>query len=127
MTGRSWVGIGADGDARRLLALLGATAALAATAMAGPASEQADAASYKRCSDVVLRTGDGSVYTQTQGLWAKRASCRTARRVARSYMQGAEGNAGAAPRPLGYRCAGGADGVACKKGRKRITWGYYID
>ncbi len=100
---------------RRLAALLTATV------------EQADASPYKRCSDVIIRNGDGSVYTRTYGLWAHRVSCRTARTVSRRYLQGAEGNAGPAPRPLGFRCEGGSDGVACKKGRKRISWGFYAD
>lgn len=89
--------------------------------------EPANAASYKRCADVIIRTGDGGVYTRTRGLFHLRASCKTARSVARRYLSASEGNAGRAPRPLGFRCRGGSDGVACKKGRQRVTWGYYHD
>lgn len=91
------------------------------------AAETATAAGYKRCADVIIRNGDGGVYTRTRGLFHLRASCRTARTVARRYLSGIEGNAGLAPRPLGFRCSGGQDGVACKKGRQRVTWGYYQD
>ena len=90
------------------------------------AADTAAAQSHKRCKDVILYQ-NGSVYTRTHGLWAKRETCKQARRVARKYLTGAEGNAGPAPRPYGYRCQGGQDGVSCTKGRRHVTWGYYDD
>ena len=89
----------------------------------GPPNADA-AARYKRCRNVVITNPAGGVYTRTHGLFVSRGSCRLARRVARRYLI----NDGAGvKRPYGFRCAGGADGVACRKGRIRVTWGYYYD
>jgi hypothetical protein len=79
---------------------------------------------YQRCKDVVIRNEDGSVYTQTKGLFQKNAGCAPARRLAHRYLA----NDGVRPATLlGYTCTGGVDGVSCKRGNRRITWGYYID
>jgi hypothetical protein len=99
---------------------------LAAVAPGGQSS--ANAAKVKRCRDVIIRNPDGSVYTRTHGLFAIRTSCSKARRVARIYLHRAEGNGSGRPvRPLGFTCSGGSDGVACHKGRRRVSWGYYYD
>jgi hypothetical protein len=92
---------------------------------AGAVRAEADTASaYKRCRDIVLRNPDGSIYTQTHGLFEKHAACGLARRLARRYLS----DDGVRPaRILGFVCSGGSDGVACRKGRKRVTWGYYFD
>jgi hypothetical protein len=109
---------------RRLTAGLALLMVLIAWAPA--AASAAPNSGFKRCKNVVIRTGIGTVYTQTNGLFQRNTSCTEARKVARRYLSGSEGNE-ATPRPLGYRCSGGADGVSCKKGRKIVTWGYYQD
>lgn len=79
----------------------------------------ADAA--RRCKDVVLRLPDGSVYTRTAGLSARRTSCRAARKVARARL----GDDGAGPfRYYGYRCRSRGRGTTCTKGRRRVRWLY---
>lgn len=78
--------------------------------------------SLERCRNVVILTGDGSVYTRTHGLRARRATCRTARRVARIFLHGSEG--AEQVRPLGYDCRNSGEGVVCRKGRKRVTWSW---
>jgi hypothetical protein len=83
------------------------------------ASGPADGA-RTRCKDVLIRTGDGSVYTRTHRLLARNTTCRTARRVARTYLRENEGADQVAP--LGYHCAGSAQGVACHKGIRRVSW-----
>lgn len=108
-------------SALRLLAAL----TLSLLAILTGASTSAGAGDYKRCSDVFIYQ-NGQLYTRTNGLFQKHTTCRVARRVARKYLSGSEGSE-QAPHPYGYRCSGGEDGVACRKGRKRITWGYYYD
>ena len=97
----------------------------------GTAGCQADAMAAKArratvrrtCRDVVVRLADGTVYTRTQGLFATRTRCATARRVARAYLRGAEGTE-QAPRPLGFVCRSRAGGEICRNGRRRVSWRY---
>ena len=102
--------------------MLCAVATLLAVA---PSLALGGATSSGRCSDVVIRTGDGSVYTRTQGLVGSGGvSCATARRVARIYLTLSEG---ADPvRPLSYRCSVRSDGsgVSCRRGKKTVRWSY---
>jgi hypothetical protein len=84
----------------------------------------AASAAYKRCRDVILRNADGSLYTRTRGLFEKHTTCGVARRLARRYLAD-DGESGASL--FGFTCSGGGDGVACRKGRRRVTWGYYSD
>lgn len=94
-------------------------------ALATPHAGRASASSaYKRCHDVTLRNPNGSIYTRTSGLFAKHATCALARRLARVYLS----NDAEHDEPvLGFTCSGGGDGVACVKGRRHVTWGYYFD
>jgi hypothetical protein len=80
-------------------------------------------ASARRCRDVVVRNPDGSVYLRTNGLFAVRVGCRKARRVARRWISGAEGNT-QVPRPLGFECRSAGRGFVCSKGRQRVRWRY---
>lgn len=113
-----------SGSARLSVSLLASMAVLVVVSMGFSANLASASTGYKRCRDVVIRNGDGSIYTQTDGLFAKHASCGLARRLARRYLS----NDGVRPpRTLGFTCSGGSDGVACSKGRKRVTWGYYFD
>jgi hypothetical protein len=89
-------------------------------------SSVADGQELKRCRDVVIRTGDGTIYTRTRGLWARGVNCRVARGVAHTMLS-FEGSAEAPPTPRGFRCEGGSDGVSCKRGSDWVTWGYYYD
>jgi hypothetical protein len=98
-----------------LTAMLGCLA-LPVTASAGGGG------SLERCRNVVLRTGDGSVYTRTRELGARNVTCRTARRVARIFLHGSEGEGEV--RPLGYDCRSRAAGVVCRKSRKRVSWSW---
>jgi hypothetical protein len=79
---------------------------------------------YKRCQDVIIRNYDGSVYTRTRGLFAKRTSCRIARKVAHWFLVN---DGSVTPHPQGFTCIGGSDGVSCRKGGRRVSWGYYRD
>ena len=92
--------------------------------IAAGATVNAQGTSSMRCADVFIRLPDGTVYTRTRRLSQVRTTCNVARRVARGYLSGAEGNAGPAPRPLGYRCRSRGSGVACAKGTRRVTWSY---
>jgi len=83
-------------------------------------------AGYKRCGGVALPGGSLDKHTKTEEVFASGTDCRTARRVARIYLREREAR-GRTVRPLGFRCSGGADGVACRKGKRRVTWGYYFD
>jgi hypothetical protein len=74
----------------------------------------------KGCADVVIRTGDGSVYTRTESLRARGVSCRVARAVAH-VMLSFEGTEAAPPRPRGFECDMGSPAV-CRRGSDRITW-----
>ena len=103
------------------------TLCCAVAGVSAPAGAAPGRAEPQRCRDVVLYNAPGVVFTQTRGLWAIRTSCRIARVVSRRYLSRSEGNAGPRVRPLGFRCSGGADGVACRKGKRTVTWGYYID
>lgn len=103
---------------------LAATVATAILLIASPGNAFAGA-EYKRCKDVKIYV-NGNIYARTYGLFQKRTTCRQARRVARKVLHGSEGSE-AAPHPFGYSCRSGEDGVACRKGRKRVTWGYYYD
>lgn len=106
---------------RRLVLMFPVMAAALALA-ASPAS--GSAATSARCSDVVIRTGDGSVYTRTRRLVGLGVTCATVRRVARIYLTLSEG---ADPvRPLGYRCSTRSDGgaVSCKRGTRIVRWSY---
>jgi hypothetical protein len=113
--------------------LVVAAAACLVAALMGAASaagerhapeRRAALADYHRCRDVVIRNTSGGIYTRTHGLFGKRASCRLARRLARRYLS----NDGIRPpRILGFACEGGSDGVACRRGHQRVTWGYYFD
>lgn len=91
---------------------------------AGSPSGELPARGYERCKNVVIRNQDGSVYTRTNGLFVLKTSCRVGRAVAHKYLvnDGAKGG-----KTLGFKCDGGSDGVACEKGPKRVTWGYYFD
>jgi hypothetical protein len=92
----------------------------AATAPAAPSASR----SYKLCKNVVIRNSDESVYTRTHGLFVERTNCGTGRRVARKYLVD---DGDGAKNPLGFHCSGGTDGVACRNGRKKVTWGYTYD
>lgn len=96
-----------------------ATAAL--LLVSGP--PQVALSSSVRCADVIIRTGDGSVYTRTRSLVAVGAGCATARRVARAFLAGSEGS-DASPRPLGYVCTNSGSGVSCRRGARRVRWSY---
>lgn len=113
-----------------LAALAAAPAAWLAeppAARAAAAPPLASAAFYTRCAGVVLPGGSPNDRTSTVGaVWALHVGCRTARRVAHIYMSVHE-RQGRSVHPLGFRCSGGADGVACRQGRRRVTWGYYWD
>jgi hypothetical protein len=109
---------------RRLTAALGL---LIVFAVFGSASAPAaTSAGAKHCQNVVLRNPDGTVYTRTKGLSQRNSSCPEARKVARAFLHGSEG-ADSPPRPYGFRCSRGADGVSCRKGRKVVTWSWYRD
>jgi hypothetical protein len=98
-------------------ALTAAVLMLSLTAASAPAG-----AASRECKDVVLRTGDGSVYTRTHDLRAARAPCRTARRVARIFLHESEGTGNV--RPLGFTCRRSGEGVRCRKTRRRVTWSW---
>jgi hypothetical protein len=103
---------------RRSFTLTAVVACLVLPVTAGAAG----GGSLERCRDVVIRTGDGSVYTRTHELRARNATCRTARRVARIFLHGSEGQGQV--RPLGYDCRSRAGGVVCRKDRKRVSWSW---
>jgi hypothetical protein len=103
-----------------------AAAVLLAVVFGLSGSSTADARQLTRCRDVVIRTGDGSVYTRTRGLWARGVGCPVARAVAHTMLS-YEGSAEAPPNPHGFRCDVGSDGVSCKRGSDWVTWGYYVD
>jgi hypothetical protein len=106
---------------RRLRQTLSLTALV--TCLAVPvAASAAGGESLERCRNVVIRTGDGSVYTRTHELRARNAGCPTARRVARIFLHGSEGEGEV--RPLGYNCRNRAAGVVCRKDRKRVSWSW---
>ena len=107
---------------RTLVAGSGVLALIAACLLLVPATEASP--HYKRCHNVIIRNSNGSVFTQTNGLFVARGSCRLARRLARRYLS----FEGEGRRPtLGFKCSGGSDGVACHRNGKRVTWGYYYD
>ena len=56
------------------------------------------AAASRSCRNVIMRV-NGAVYARTYGLQARRVGCTTARRVARGWLEGAEGTVDT-PRPL---------------------------
>ena len=82
----------------------------------------AQAATYKRCQNVVIRQG-GQIYTQTDKLRAKGTSCKQARKIARRFLQGSEGSEGQ-PRPYGFICRHVTGGVSCKKSRRVVRWNW---
>jgi hypothetical protein len=90
--------------------LVPAVGALARTAETAP----------KRCRDVVLLTGSGAVYARTHRLRAQHASCRLARRVARKYLHGNEGERRLAP--FGFHCRNDSRAVVCRRGDRRVRW-----
>ncbi len=110
--------------ALRLLTLASAFVCSCIIAAPADAGISESRSGYERCDDVIIRNSDGSVYTRTHGLFVKNVGCHKGRRVARKYLV----DDGAGPKnPLGFSCSGGSDGVACRKGRKHVTWGYYFD
>src|SRR4051812_31562895 len=64
------------------------------------------------CKDVIYRV-NATVYARTYELKANRVGCRTARRVARGWLAGAEGVA-TPPKPLGFKCSVLADDLTFK-------------
>jgi hypothetical protein len=100
-----------------LLGLGGAGSARAsARSQPGPGTPSP---SYRPCRDVVIRNGDGSVYTQTVGLARRSTTCALARRVARRVMSDdGEG----IPSPLGFACSRAAGGFLCSRGAQRVRW-----
>lgn len=77
-------------------------------------------ASKHHCRDVVIRNGNGSIFTRTYGLSKRRVPCTTARQVARKFIS-FEGEGGP-PRPLGFKCSFTSRGVKCKRGYQRVDW-----
>ncbi len=79
------------------------------------------AVASRTCRNVIVRA-NGAVYVRTYGLKATGVGCTIARRVARGWLEGAEGNA-ETPRPLGYRCRyAGTNGFSCRKGSRTVRW-----
>ena len=78
------------------------------------------AVASRTCRNVIMRV-NGAVYARTYGLTAKRVGCTVARRVARGWLEGAEG--ADTPRPLGYRCRHvEPNGFSCRKGSRTVRW-----
>jgi hypothetical protein len=79
------------------------------------------AVASRTCRNVIMRV-NGAVYARTYGLTAKGVGCTVARRVARGWLEGAEGNVDT-PRPLGYRCRYvEPSGFSCRKGSRTVRW-----
>ena len=76
--------------------------------------------SKHHCRDVVIRNGNGSIFTRTYGLSKRRVPCTTARQVARKFIS-FEGEGGP-PRPLGFKCSFTSRGVKCKRGYQLVDW-----
>lgn len=81
------------------------------------------AATAHTCKDVVIRVGNGVVYTRTEKLVAWKIGCRKARRVVRAFLTGAEG-AETRPKPFGFRCKSSQPGGRCEKGKAIVWWSY---
>lgn len=81
----------------------------------------AEGAEARPCRDVVIRNQDGSIYTRTDGLYAKGVSCRRARQIAYAFLVD---DGEPSPEPHGFQCAPRADGSggACRRGAKRVSW-----
>lgn len=92
----------------------------AAPTSSGPGS--AEAAAMRQCRDVIIHAY-GTIYTQTDGLYAKGVSCRRARAIAHAFLidDGAQ-----PPSPRGFACAQRPDasGAVCRPGGKRVSWDY---
>lgn len=101
---------------------IGLSAALLGAVMA---TIPAHGSAHHRCSSVVLRSPDGTVFTGAYDLRARGVSCIQARRVARAFLRGSEG-AGAV-HPFEFRCAPSAPSylaVVCIRRHSSVIWHY---
>ncbi len=99
-----------------MLACVCTVAVLASLLGAGHAS-----AHPRSCRNVVIRNADGSIYTRTHALRAKRVGCRRARKIAHARL--VDDGAGKG-KYRGFECRSSASGVHCHRHRKRVSWRY---
>lgn len=81
-------------------------------------SAQAGAA---RCPEAIIYQGTG-IFTQTKGLRALNIGCARARAIAYRFLSSSDS---IETDTSGFTCSRGAQGVRCRKGRTRISWGYF--